>query len=207
MKKITYFFLLAAAIITLGACSSSGTTSGEGDESCVYLLHERSMNFKWTAYKFTEKTGVNGTFDNISLNTAEDAGSLDDLITSVSFTINTSTVNSKEPERDVKVDNFFFGTLKDTDEIVGAIRSVDGSKAVINLTINGLTTDIPGTIEINGDTIKLHSTVDFKEFGGEEAIDMLNKVCNEKHKGEDGESVFWDVVDINVQVVYSETCN
>jgi hypothetical protein len=97
--------------------------------------------------------------------------------------------------------------MANTSEITGSIKSAENGKAIISLTINEMTLDVPGTLDIVGDTIKLAATVDFKEFGGDEAIATLHEACSEKHTGEDGKSIFWDVVDINVTALYSKSCN
>ena len=210
MKLNNILGLLSIVLFATVACTtttkSTDEESAEGQETCVYQHDSQALNFKWTAYKFTEKTGVPGTFNEITVTAAEDANSLEDMLKSVEFSINTGSVNSNEPARDIKIAQFFFGTMTNTAKITGKIVDVEGDKAVIALTINELTLDLPGTIEINGDSISLSATVDFKEFGGEEAIAMLNQVCSEKHTGEDGKSVFWDVVDINVQTLYKKSC-
>ncbi len=207
MKFLNNLGLLSVLLLAGFACTTSTkTTSDDTDETCIYRLDEQSLSFKWTAYKQTKKVAVNGTFDDISLNSAAEAQSLDELLTSVKFSINTSSVNSNEPVRDVKIDQFFFGTMANTGAISGNIKSIDGVNATIGLTINDITLDIPGTITFNGDTVKLSSTVDFKAFSAEEAVAMLNQVCSEKHTGEDGKSIFWDIVDINAQIVHSKAC-
>jgi len=208
MKILKIIGLYTAVLFIAAACSSSTKSSDDESEvSCTYQLDEQSLNFKWTAYKFTEKTGVPGTFDDITLEAETASKSLDDLITSISFTINTSSINSKDPIRDVKVSHFFFGTMANTDDITGSIKSVDGSNVVIALTLNDLTLDVPGNLSFSGDTIKLSSTVDFKAFGAEAALAKLNEVCSVEHTGEDDESVFWDVVDIDVLAVFTKKCD
>lgn len=202
MKLLNYLTIIGVVIIS--ACSTS--TNKESNDACTYTYDSESLNFSWTAYKFTNKTGVNGSFDDIKVETTDAANSLEDLLNSVKFVINTSTVNSNEVTRDIKIAQFFFGTMENTSEIVGELKDVEGGKATISLTMNDLTVDVPGTIEISGDTLKLKSTVDFKNFDGEKALSMLNQVCSEQHTGEDGKSVFWDVVDINVQALYKKEC-
>ena len=211
MKTLKYLSFIAAIVFISNACTSttkeSDDKSVEEDNVCIYKHDSESLNFKWTAYKFTEKTGVPGTFNEISVTAGEDATSIEDLLTSVNFSINTGSVNSNEPVRDAKIAQFFFGTMSNTETITGKIVNVDGEKATISLTINELTMDLPTIIKISGDTINLSATVDFKEFGGEEAVAMLHQVCSEKHTGEDGKSIFWDVVDINIQTLYKKSCN
>ncbi len=208
MKILKIIGLYTAVLFIAAACSSSTKSSDDESEvSCTYQLDGQSLDFKWTAYKFTEKTGVPGTFDDITLEAETASKSLDDLITSISFTINTSSINSKDPIRDVKVSHFFFGTMANTDDITGSIKSVDGSNVVIALTLNDLTLDVPGNLSFSGDTIKLTSTVDFKAFGAEAALAKLNEVCSVEHTGEDDESVFWDVVDIDVLAVFTKKCD
>lgn len=210
MKLLNNLGLTSIVLFVAIACSTSTKStdeeSAESQDVCVYQHINESLDFKWTAYKFTEKTGVPGTFNEITVTAAEDASSLEDMLNSVEFSINTASVYSNEPARDLKIAQFFFGTMSSTEKVTGKIVKVEGDKATISLTINELTMDLPGTIQINGDTINLSATVDFKEFGGEEAVAMLNQVCSEKHTGEDGKSVFWDVVDINVQTLYKKSC-
>ena len=208
MKILKIIGLYTAVLFIAAACSSSTKSSDDENEvSCTYQLDGQSLDFKWTAYKFTEKTGVPGTFDDITLEAETASKSLDELITSINFTINVSSINSKDPVRDVKVSHFFFGTMANTDDITGSIKSVDGSNLVIALTLNDLTLDVPGNLSFSGDTIKLSSTVDFKAFGAEAALAKLNEVCSVEHTGEDDKSVFWDVVDIDVLAVFSKKCD
>lgn len=208
MKLFKNFLLLGATIIVLSSCSSNKTESNENAEDvCVYQLDNESLDFTWTAYKFTNKTGVNGTFNDIKVSTMENPTSFDDMISNVKFEISTSSVFSNEPERDAKISQFFFGTMKNTASITGSIKKLEGNNATISLSLNEMTVDIPGDLTVSGDTVKLHSTVDFKDFGGEAAVKMLNQVCLYQHTGEDGVSVFWDVVDINVRALYKEDCN
>ena len=208
MKIFRYFLMLSASAILLYSCSTQKSESEEnGEDVCVYQLDNNSLDFTWTAYKFTNKTAVNGTFNDIKVSTLENPTSLNDMISNIKFEINTSSVFSNEPERDAKINQFFFGTMKNTSSITGSIKEVEGNNATIALTLNEMTLDIPGELTISGDTVKLHSTVDFKEFGGEEAVKMLNQVCLYLHTGEDGLSVLWDVADINVWALYKEDCN
>jgi hypothetical protein len=202
MKLLNYLTIIGVILIT--SCSTS--TNKESDEACIYKYDSESLNFTWTAYKFTNKTGVNGSFDDIKVETDAEATSVEELLNSVKFVINTSSVNSNEVTRDIKIAQFFFGTMENTDEIIGELKDIEGGKAIIALTMNDLTVDVPGTIETSGDTLKLKSTVGFKEFDGAEAVSMLNQVCSEMHTGEDGKSIFWDVVDINVTALYKKEC-
>jgi len=209
MKNLRNLTLLLISLIVLNACSTATKKEGEStakEEKCLYKYDNQSLNFTWTAYKFTTKKGVNGTFDDIKVTAADNASSLDALLNSVQFNINTGSVNSNEPARDVKISHFFFGTMANSNNITGSIKNVEGKNATVSLTLNDITVDIPGTIEMSGDTVKLKSTVDLKAFKGEEAVKKLNEVCSEKHTGDDGVSIFWDVVDVSVQAVVNKTC-
>jgi hypothetical protein len=209
MKLFNYLSIITLGLVIISACSTTSSNDKgetESQESCIYTYDNESLNFKWTAYKFTNKTGVNGGFDDIIVTSDDDATSLEELLNSIGFSINTGSVNSNEVIRDLKIAQFFFGTMENTSVINGDLKNIEGGNAIIALTINDLTIDVPGTIEVNGDTIKLKSTVDFKAFEASEALSMLNQVCSEKHTGEDGKSVLWDVVDIDVQALVKEEC-
>ena len=209
MKNLRNLTLLLISLVVLNACSTATKKEDEStakEEKCLYKYDNQSLNFTWTAYKFTTKKGVNGTFDDIKVTVADDASSLDALLNSVQFSINSGSVNSNEPARDIKISEFFFGTMTNSNIITGSLKNVEGKNATVSLTLNDLTVDIPGTIELSGDTVKLKSTVDLKAFKGEEAVKKLNEVCSEKHTGDDGVSIFWDVVDVSVQAVVNKTC-
>jgi len=209
MKILKNTGFLLIVVLLVNACSSSTKKSDESataTEDCIYNYIDQSTDFTWTAYKFTTKKGVNGTFDDLIVISAEDAKSLNELLNSVKFTINSGSVNSNEPARDLKIAEFFFGTMANTTLINGELKDVDGTKAIVALTLNDLTLDVPATLAMSGDTVKLTATVDLKAFKAEEAVAMLNKVCSEKHTGEDGKSIFWDVVDINVKAVVKKAC-
>jgi len=208
MKLFNYLSIIAVGLIITSACSTTTKNDNEGEaqESCIYTIDDQSLNFQWTAYKFTNKTGVKGTFDDIIVTSDDDAASLNELLNSIGFAINTGSVNSNEVTRDLKIAQFFFGTMENTSVINGELNDANDKGVTIALKLNDMTVDVPATIEVSGDTVTLKSTVDFKAFDAAEALAMLNQVCSEKHTGEDGKSVFWDVVDIKVQALYKQEC-
>ncbi len=44
-------------------------------------------------------------------------------------------------------------------------------------------------------------------WNGDDAIASLNKVCEYLHKGEDGVSKLWSVVELNIEAILNKNCD
>ena len=62
---------------------------------------------QWTAFKTPKKAAVNVKFDKYLITSANEKSILD-AISSAQFTVDVSSVNSGNPERDKKIVKFFF---------------------------------------------------------------------------------------------------
>jgi hypothetical protein len=133
MKHLLYIIILATLTFS---CSSEPKTENitekkneEKKASCTYALGPGgSASVNWTAFKFTEKVGVGGTFDQCRVggnkNITED---LPGLINGTQFIILTGSINSKNPERDTKIVKSFFGAMTGGDNISGIIKDAKGT--------------------------------------------------------------------------------
>jgi len=45
------------------------------------------------------------------------------------------------------------------------------------------------------------------DWSGGDAIAALNSVCEDLHKGADGESKLWSVVELNIEASLDKNCN
>lgn len=194
------------------ACGSNTTSKEEtsesatvADEACTYSYISDSTKLKWTAYKFTKKTGVSGTFDQIVVSNTKSADSPVEVLAGSEFNISTASVNSGNLERDPKLVSFFFNQLVGTD-IIGKINSINNGDAVVSITMNGKTVDIVGKLMEEGNRVTLTASVDMTDFEGLDAVTSLNEVCSAKHTDEDGESKLWPDVDIVVSTVLRKEC-
>ncbi|MCH8286957.1 YceI family protein, partial [candidate division KSB1 bacterium] len=134
-----------------------------------------------------------------------------DVMRNIQFRIFTKSVNSKDVNRDKKIRDQFFGTMSNTQEITGAIKSLDGDEStgegILILKMNDLEKELPVEYSVEGEVIKLRCVLDLNDWEGKAAIDALNKVCEEKHTGLDGSSIFWPDVKILVQSTLKKDCN
>jgi hypothetical protein len=187
------------------------TKSAEQKEEVIYsytLLNDSNKVY-WTAYKFNEKVGVTGQLMEIHTNyEGDEMPSVAAIIEDMEFHIPTSSVNSNDGDRDPKIREQFFGTLN-TESIMGRFTEVSGDdnsgKGQVFLTMNNIEKSAPFTYEVNqAGEITVRTEINIEDWDGAEAIAALNKVCSELHKGADGESKLWSVVNIVVKSYISK---
>ena len=115
--NIKYLLLVLSPLVAfmLTACSTATKDADVGEspateerqvESVTYIYDHNSTGIYWTAYKHSAKVAVQGIMDSIVVNGAEDSESILELLTNTSFTVYSSSVNSKDPLRDEKIRNF-----------------------------------------------------------------------------------------------------
>jgi len=200
MKKL---LIIALGLSVLASCSGpskkqsndSETTPATEKAASVFSIAPNSSKVLWTAYKLSEKVGVNGTFDEVALSGAKEAASIEELVTGLSISIPTASVNSADPERDVKIRKTFFTALN-TDTIQGVISSVSGTDCTVNFTLNGMTKEVKGSLKQKENRLVWNGVLDLGDFDGKNAVDALNAVCKERHTGKDGTSILWPDVAI-----------
>lgn len=210
ISKSLILSLLIASIFV--ACGTSTTSTEENSneatvkETCTYSYMADSTSLKWTAYKFTKKAGVSGTFDQIALNNTKGSEAPFEVLIGADFSIVTASVNSGNAERDPKLVAFFFNKLLGTESITGKINSVNDGEAVVSITMNERTVDVVGKVTLEGDKVTLDASIDMTDFEGLDAIASLNEVCSAQHTEEDGESKLWPDVSIVVSTVLKKEC-
>jgi hypothetical protein len=206
-----------ATLITLIIFSCGTTqTSEDADTSetpeavtCTYSYINDSIHVSWTAYKFTEKKGVKGTFNTVMVEGINNkAESVFDVFKNASFNIQTASVNSNDASRDQKIINHFFKIMEATDEISGKIVSIsENGTTELLLSINGEERSVSGTLTATDNKVVLQVELNLDNWNGQNAIASLNKVCYDLHKGEDGKSVLWPNVSVLVETTLIKKCN
>ncbi len=210
--------LLLLPAIAMISCGTEGETKKVketkevklAEEVCTYSYDESGVTAAWTAYKFTEKAGVGGQFDSVVVNTVGAVDAPEKILGGLTFDIPIQSVNTKNPDRDMKIMEHFFGTLSNTDNIKGKVVGMkgDGSSgtAMVDLTMNDSTYQQEVAYTIEGSKVNLSGTIDVGNWDGNSAIAALNKVCDDLHKGEDGISKLWPTVDINITAILAKEC-
>ena len=161
----------------------------------VYYIDKLGSSIQWTAYKFTDKLGVSGTFDKYALHLATDSGSIEALLRNTEITINTGSVNSANVIRDSKLQTSFFKVFK-TDTIFGNVIAASNGSGTLELKMNSHVNGTAFEYSIKNDTLILSANVDILRWKGRVALETLNKECYELHTGTDDISKLWPDVDV-----------
>ena len=200
MKRISVF--AAALILIVTACKNEKKEQktdavSNTVETQKFVVTPDSTSVKWTAYKTTDKKPVGGEFTVLNFENKEGA-TPQDALNNLSFSIPVSSLLTKEATRDAKLKASFFGAMLGTEFIKGTIKYNDSS-CVASITMNGVTNDLPLDVKISNETqVSMMGTMDLKDWNALDALESLNKVCFDLHKGEDGISKTWEDVAIEV---------
>lgn len=203
MRSIQLLFILSASVaLFFVACKKPAA----GDDGCTYSYDPASTEFKWTAYKFTEKAGVGGSFDKIEARGLK-SGSPEEVFGGLSFTVKTDSVNSGNETRDPKIRDSFFRTMQPDGDISGSVKSMGDGKAVVNIAFNGQSRDVAMEYGVDeAGVFTASGEIDVNEWGAQESLAALNKVCEDLHKGEDGKSKLWPDVSLSVKSTLKKDC-
>jgi hypothetical protein len=181
MQKLLLAFL-AAAFLT--SCSSSSENNEETEmvsEATAYSFDTNNTKLTWTAFKTPDKVGVPGTFDDISID-------------GNSFVINTYSVNSGVPDRDMKIKEFFFGNLSDS-LITGSYGTAVDGKMPVTLKMNGVEKTFDFELAETDSTTVISGTIDIiSDFSGNAALEGIHEACKELHMGKTWSDVTLSVV-------------
>ena len=206
----TRIVAIAGLILSLGlsSCGDEATTDTpkEDTQICLYSYNEGSTEFTWTAYKTSAKVGVPGTFNEITV-TSEASENAMEVIESIEFSMNTSTVESTNPERDAKIAESFFGTIN-TPEITGKVTGVneETGMATIMIMMNGIAFEIEGDYTMEDEKFSYSSTIDVSSWNGMAGIDALNEVCSLLHTGDDDVSKLWSEIGLSFTTTLVSDC-
>lgn len=207
MKKIS-ILLLAITLSVFVSCKEEKketTTTEDVKTTKQFVVKPEATSVKWTAYKTTDKVGVNGEFTTVKFDNKSGA-TPEEALNNLSFSIPISSLftNDATNTRDAKIKNSFFGSMIDTDLISGTLKYKD-SKYVASLTMNGVTHDLPLEVGIEDERrVTLKGTMDLNNWNAIEALNALNKVCFDLHKGADGVSKTWEDVAIQIDTYLRE---
>ncbi len=215
MKKILPISLLVASITFVSCNNSSQEETSNHDTAttkCTFTVDTTQVaQVNWTAFKTNAKIGVGGKFDEVSVTGGEAPSGIDELLNTIKFSINTGSTNSNNPVRDVKIVASFFSTMDSTQFITGNLLNVIGNDSAGSCQANLVMNQVQQTTMLNyvldADTLRLTGEVDITNFKALDALASLNSVCLEKHTGEDGESITWPNVAVNITAVINRHCN
>lgn len=213
MKK-TLLGLFALSTLLISCSGEEKKTNSEPEEkkelNCYYSYDATSTEMTWTAFKFIRKAPVGGTFNTINVEGPEKSADLKSLIGKLSFTIPVASVNTKNPDRDKKIDSIFFGSLENTARITGKLVGMDDNgNASLSITMNAVTKEVEGSYTLNDETFVFNTTIDVNDWNAQNGITALNTACEDLHtdvENGDTESKLWSEVDITFSTVFKKDC-
>jgi len=200
MKKLFSFSIILLLIFNTSCKKEKEVSSKKTVDTKNYIVDTNNSVINWTAYKTTEKIPVKGIFKKVSIINKIRTANPAEVINNLEFKIPVSSIFSNDSIRDYKLTTFFFGVMKNTLHLKGKIITKENGNGIINLTMNGLSKDMPFTYEIHGENIHINAIMNLDNWQAQAAIDALNKVCNDKHKAADGISKTWSEVALNIQI-------
>ncbi len=212
MKKIIVSLMTFTLI--LASCSgeqqSATTVENNKVENCYYEYSPADSKLDWTAFKFLRKAPVGGTFTTLSVTGGDKAGDKIGLIENLSFSIPVETVETKNSDRNKKIDSLFFGSFTIPEMITGEVINLgDNGKAIIAISMNGITNEVEGDYTFEDATFTYKTNIDVMNWNAEEGLTALNVACEDLHtdiENGDTESKLWSDVDIMFSTTLKKKC-
>ena len=194
MKKIILFSLVLSFSMLTVACKKETKKV----ETSQFSIEPNTVTVKWTGYKTTSKIAVNGEFKELQVSNVKEAPTAVEAMNGTEFSIPVSSIFSGDEERDGKLKELFFGVMDATVSISGILNLSDDGTGTINLSMNGISKEVPISYIVSGQLVELVGTLDLlNDFKATSALESISKACFELHKGPDGVSKTWSEVTIS----------
>ncbi len=180
-------------------------------EDCTWSVAPDAVKVEWTAFKFTNKTGVTGTFTTSTLSGPRSADSLVGLAKGLQMTIDGASIESNNPARNVTIRDFFFAKFVPDPKIRGRATAASGDDhrgtIEIEITLNGVSRTVPFAYAIGRDNqVEATASIDLLDFQLDAAHASIHETCQQQHTGEDGVSKTWTTVGIALRGKFTKTC-
>lgn len=193
-------------ILPFSSCNNSGNSARaarqEGNDVSKnesFSLDEAGLSLTWTAYKFTDKIAVSGAFEDYTIKSKNESGSIEKILANLEIAIPTESVDAKNAIRDFKLRSSFFEAFN-TSSINGYILKVKAGEGLVKLKMNNIAQNIPFTYSLKNDTIVIFTHLDLKKWKGETAMAQIEKECVAHLKGKDGLPKLWPEVDVVIKL-------
>jgi hypothetical protein len=206
MKKIQ-IAVLSLLLVTAFSCKQTKKEEKKVEEAvATYSIVEDSTNITFTAYKTTDKVPVGGTFQEVELTYTFGETPVETL-NGLKFSIPVSSLFTNDPTntRDPKIIEFFFEKMAETQSITGTLFFKDNKSCRVELSMNGVTSELPMEYEITEDNhVNFSGVMDLKQWSALDALDSLNEACKILHTGADGVSKTWEDVAIKGSILLEQ---
>ena len=179
MKK---YILLSIILLAFNAMS-------QGMSGCEYSTQNSTSKVTWTAFKTPKKVGVGAAFDTVMV-TGMTHEKLENFILGLQFTIDASSVNTKNKARDGKIYKNFFKPMVSGDLIRGFVTNVKEKTPTsgtldFQLWLNGVskTETLTYTFDKTSRSLSAEGSIDVLNYSMSKPLKALNKACYALHKG------------------------
>ena len=221
------YVILAISMSLMTACASETTapeTKKEPTEAvpaaakapaddkagCTYTVSDAKPG--WTAYKFTEKAPVGGTFNTFKMSEGTAAPTLTGALKGLTMEIDGASIESGNPGRNATVATQYFGKFAEKAQLKGAVVSASGDAekgtVVINLGMNGVSKDVEFTYAVSAEgALKAKATMEMMDFSLKAAFDSIHETCKALHTGKDGLAKTWTDVALTVDAKVTKSCS
>lgn len=170
-------------------------------KDCVPQFKIEQSMLQWTAFKTPKKAAVNVKFDKYLITSANEKSILD-AISSAQFTVDVSSVNSGNPERDKKIVKFFFTQKNKQITLKGKVLSVKNNIAEVEFTIHKVSKVIPMNLEVINNNVKLTGKIDVLDFKLNDSLSAIHNACKVLHEGKT-----WSDVELLLTAQFKDLCN
>lgn len=224
LRKLT---LLTFALLLVAACkpekpaSEAPTPSQTSQETtematqngtCTYSTDPNQIKMEWTAYKFTDKTPVKGTFTGTQVEGEVKADSLSALAQGLRMKLDGATIESGDPGRNLTVKDFFFAKFNPPFQMEAWVKDLQGTDTAGSLTLvlqmNGVSKEVPFAYTATPEgELTAKGGINLMDWNLQPAFDSIHQACETMHTGKDGVSKTWDVVDLKVVGKFNKDCS
>ncbi len=204
MKKLSTLVLLFFIAFQMSSCKSDKKKEKKEEKvsTAAFVLSKAKNSINWVGYKTTEKIPVKGKFKKVNITSGGEGNSVKEAIHNAEFSIPVSSIFTSDTSRDYKIRKFFFGIMEATELLSGKLVIENETAGFAEITMNGITEKLPFTYEVNGKEFTMSTTMDVVNWNAKNAVDSLNDVCKDLHKGLDGVTKTWSEVAINISSVF-----
>lgn len=170
--------------------------------ACKFHYNNDTSKINWIAFKTPKKIGVNVAFDKLTIQPKKKhAQKIEDLVIGSTFIIDTTSVNSKNPERDEKLKNFFFTSKGKPVSIEGKVLSLKDNILEVELKINEAKKIITMKSTISDKFFSATGSIDVLDFALSENLGLINDACKDLHEGKT-----WSDVEIKIESQFDQKC-
>ncbi|ANQ48380.1 YceI family protein [Flammeovirga sp. MY04] len=207
MKKLS-LSLIVLLTLSIFSCSSkkdstkteSSNTKEVETTASSYAYDPAQTVVSFTAFKTTDKVGVSGRFQEFEVKTSkESVSNPSDILSGLTFEIPINSLETNDKSRNGKIIEHFFGSMVNTSKITGVVKSFSNGKALVDIALNGITKEVALDAKVSDNIILLKGNIDMSNWDALGAIEALNKICYDLHKGADGKSKLWSDVDLVIK--------